>query len=232
MPLYAAGTLPLPAVSVARPKDTRPAPTDTADPEDEPPDMCRLLNTLWGRPYGDRQPERPVASWSRLTLPINSPPASRTCCTAGALDVGVYSYCAQAAVVGIPATSIVSFTENGTPKSGGSGFPAYLEASFSAAVRQAALDSRWIHTAEPCCSYSSMRSYTRLAMSGGVMRPFLYREMSSSIGGSPSWPRMGGVEGGVSDVKASVAAAKKSELLPTKPKSPSWPATMSSEVET
>src|SRR3569833_1720891 len=115
MPLYAAGTLPLPAVSVARPTDTRPAPTDTADPEDEPPDMCRLLNTLWGRPYGDRQPERPVASWSRLTLPINSPPASRTCCTAGALDVGVYSYCAQAAVVGIPATSIVSFTENGTP---------------------------------------------------------------------------------------------------------------------
>src|SRR3569833_2703390 len=41
MPLYAAGTLPLPAVSVARPKDTRPAPPDTADPEDAPPDMCR-----------------------------------------------------------------------------------------------------------------------------------------------------------------------------------------------
>ena len=59
MPLKAAGTRPLPAVSVPKPKDTRPAATDTAEPLDEPPEMCASLNTLWGVPYGDRHPESP-----------------------------------------------------------------------------------------------------------------------------------------------------------------------------
>jgi hypothetical protein len=39
MPLNAAGTRPDPAVSVAREKETRPAPTWTTEPEEDPPDI-------------------------------------------------------------------------------------------------------------------------------------------------------------------------------------------------
>ena len=49
-PLKAAGTRPLPAVSVANPKETNFAPTETTDPEEDPPEMCFSLKTLCGIP--------------------------------------------------------------------------------------------------------------------------------------------------------------------------------------
>ncbi|KAL1985665.1 hypothetical protein VTN96DRAFT_7532 [Rasamsonia emersonii] len=85
-PLNAAGIRPLPAVSVPKANDTKPAATATADPDDDPPAMWSLLYTHRGAPYGERQPERPVASWSMLSFPIYSAPASRSSCTANACD--------------------------------------------------------------------------------------------------------------------------------------------------
>jgi hypothetical protein len=47
---------------MARPKETRPAVTDTAAPDKEPPETCLELKTLHGIPYGERVPLRPVAN--------------------------------------------------------------------------------------------------------------------------------------------------------------------------
>ena len=69
-------------------------------------------------PYGERAPTRPVASWSRLTLPTKIPPASTRRCTTGADAAGTYAMSGHATVVGTPATSMLSFTANGIPKSG------------------------------------------------------------------------------------------------------------------
>src|SRR5579862_9883350 len=62
IPLKAAGTRPEPAVSVARENEQRPAATETALPEDDPPEIYSLLKTHDGAPYGDRTPTSPVAS--------------------------------------------------------------------------------------------------------------------------------------------------------------------------
>ena len=65
-----------------------------------------------------RVPASPVANWSRLVLPTSTAPASRSFCTAGAVLSGTYEKEEQAAVVGIPATSMLSFTAKGNPASG------------------------------------------------------------------------------------------------------------------
>ena len=114
----AAGTRPEPAVSVPRAISTIPAATATPDPDEDPPGTCAALNTLRGVPYGLRTPTRPVANWSRLVLPNSSAPASSRRCTDGAdraRDLGVSG---QPAVVGIPATSMLSFTATVRPHSG------------------------------------------------------------------------------------------------------------------
>ena len=58
----AAGTRPDPAVSVPSAKDTIPAATATAEPDDDPPGTRVGSNTLRGVPYGLRTPTRPVAN--------------------------------------------------------------------------------------------------------------------------------------------------------------------------
>src|SRR5258707_15593160 len=68
-PLNAAGTRPLPAVSVPSAKSTSPVATATALPELEPPETCRSENTERQAPYGERVPTRPVAYWSRFVFP-------------------------------------------------------------------------------------------------------------------------------------------------------------------
>lgn len=52
------------------------------------------------------------------TAPTAGPPASSSGCTARACWLGTYSKSRQAAVVGCCATSMLSFTANGTPHSG------------------------------------------------------------------------------------------------------------------
>jgi hypothetical protein len=51
-------------------------------------------------------------------LPITIAPASSSFCTTAALAGGSYAKSGQAAVVGKPRTSILSFTANGMPYNG------------------------------------------------------------------------------------------------------------------
>ena len=66
-------------------------------------------------PYGERVPTRPAANWSRLVLPSAIAPASTSACTTGDDAAGEYANSGQAAVVGCPATSMLSLTANGMP---------------------------------------------------------------------------------------------------------------------
>src|SRR5579871_5961918 len=115
MLLKAAGTRPEPAVSVPNAKLTRPADTATAEPELEPPGIKRASNGLRALPYADRTPTSPVANWSRFVFPIRIPPASRIFCTTVAVVVASYANAGQPAVVGRPATSMLSLTAKGIP---------------------------------------------------------------------------------------------------------------------
>src|SRR5690242_12974186 len=60
--LNAAGTRPEPAVSDPSASGTTPAPTNTAEPELEPPLTYSRLNTQPRLPYGLRVPTSPVAN--------------------------------------------------------------------------------------------------------------------------------------------------------------------------
>ena len=70
-------------------------------------------------PYGERTPTRPVANWSRLVLPTTTAPAStRRWHDRARGPVGAYAYAGQPAVVGTPATSMLSLTASVAPASG------------------------------------------------------------------------------------------------------------------
>ena len=115
IPFSAAGTRPEPAVSVPRANGTRPSATATAEPELDPPGTSVGSRTFGGVPYGERVPTRPVANWSRLVLPTTIAPAARSRATTSASTSGTYAAPGHAAVVGTPATSMLSLTTNGTP---------------------------------------------------------------------------------------------------------------------
>ena len=78
MPFSAAGTRPEPAVSVPSANAAMPRATATAEPEEEPPGTIAGSSALRGTGYGVRTPTRPVANWSRLVLPRQIAPASRS----------------------------------------------------------------------------------------------------------------------------------------------------------
>ncbi len=118
MLLKPAGTRPEPAVSVPSAKATSPRETTTAEPELDPPLIRSASKVLLGRPYGERAPTSPVANWSRLVLPRQTAPASISRATTAASRCGVKANAGHAAVVGRPATSMLSLTAKGTPKSG------------------------------------------------------------------------------------------------------------------
>ncbi len=187
--------------------------------------MRLSLKTLWVTPYGDRQPDRPVASWSRLALPMKMPPASRTCWTAGALDSAMKAYCGQAAVVVTPATSMVSLTEKGTPNREQERLPRVPFHELLGGLEALLRVSRWIQTAGSTDLYFSILSNTpphNLGRGGDAFPVVRYELVNwrQDVAG-----QNGGVAGGVSSVRAAVVAAKKSELFPTEPNSPSWPQT-------
>src|SRR4051794_8296048 len=131
-PLNAAGTRPLPAVSVPSARGTTPTATATALPELLPPLTCAAEETLAQAPYGERVPTSPVANWSMFVLPTGTAPASSSRRTAVAERAAGSVRAGQAAVVGIPATSMLSLTANGSPASGPSS--AGASAATSAAV--------------------------------------------------------------------------------------------------
>ena len=100
---------------------TTPAATATALPELDPPEIRSPPNTLSHAPYGERVPVRPVANWSRLVLPTRIAPASSSRRDAAArAGRACRRTPGRPAVVGSPATSMLSLTANGTPYSGGS----------------------------------------------------------------------------------------------------------------
>src|SRR4051794_9780420 len=134
-PLNAAGTRPLPAVSVPSASGTTPAATATALPELLPPLTWAAENTLLQAPYGERVPTRPVANWSMFVLPTSRAPASSSRRTTVADRAAGSVRAGQAAVVGIPATSMLSFTANGSPASGPSAAGASAAAPASSSSR-------------------------------------------------------------------------------------------------
>jgi hypothetical protein len=118
IPLSAAGTRPEPAVSVPSAMLTRLSATATADPELDPPEIRSGRHACRTGPCGLRVPTRPVANWSRFVLPTTIAPAPRSRATAVASASGRYPNAGQAAVVGKPATSMLSLTATSTPASG------------------------------------------------------------------------------------------------------------------
>ena len=114
-PFIAAGTRPEPAVSVPRANATVPDATATALPELDPPEIRSCPKTLSGMPKGERVPVSPVANWSRFVFPTTIAPASSSRRTQCASRSGCRVNAGQPAVVGRPATSMLSLTANGTP---------------------------------------------------------------------------------------------------------------------
>ena len=92
--------------------------TATAEPLDEPPLMRPGAAGLSQAPYGVRVPASPVANWSRFVLPTTVAPAAVRRSTTGALRSRSVAKAGQPAVVGRPATSMLSFTARRRPDSG------------------------------------------------------------------------------------------------------------------
>ena len=115
MLLNAAGTRPEPAVSLPSENGTSPRATTEAEPELDPPLTYSGLKLLATAPCGDRVPTSPVANWSKFVLPTTMAPAARKRATTGASHSATYEYAGHAAVVGQPATSMMSLTAKGTP---------------------------------------------------------------------------------------------------------------------
>src|SRR3984885_13511260 len=161
-PFSAAGTRPEPAVSVPRAKSTRPSATATADPALEPPEILAGSHALRTAPYGLRVPTRPVANWSRLVLPSTTAPAARSRTTAVASRAGRYSYEGAPAVVGSPATSMLSLTAATSPASG-SCSPAATTASIAAASARASAAGRSVIqiSGRPAASMAAYAAVTR-----------------------------------------------------------------------
>eukprot|EP00437_Effrenium_voratum_P054053 CAMPEP_0181516222 /NCGR_PEP_ID=MMETSP1110-20121109/64000_1 /TAXON_ID=174948 /ORGANISM="Symbiodinium sp., Strain CCMP421" /LENGTH=96 /DNA_ID=CAMNT_0023646307 /DNA_START=41 /DNA_END=331 /DNA_ORIENTATION=+ len=89
MLLSAAGTLPLPAVSVPKEKVTCPSATETPEPEEEPPEIMERSKEFWQAPYGDLTPTRPVAAQSMFVFPMTIAPLSCSFRTTAALSSAI-----------------------------------------------------------------------------------------------------------------------------------------------
>ena len=100
-----------------------------------------------------------------FVLPTSIAPASRSSRTTVAVSEGVYAKPGQPAVVGTPATSMLSFTANGIPYSGSDGS---ASSSLAALARSSSSQMREIHTG---ASTAPARAMTSRATSDGVRRP-------------------------------------------------------------
>jgi hypothetical protein len=104
---------------------TTPAPTATADPDDDPPGIRAGSNGLGGVPKCGFRPRPENASSVRFVLPMQTIPAAANRATTGASSAaaGASTRVIDAAVVGVPRTSKRSFQAMGTPSSGPSAAP-------------------------------------------------------------------------------------------------------------
>ncbi len=188
MPFRAAGTRPEPAVSVPRAKSTRPSATATADPALEPPEIFAGSHALRTAPYGLRVPTRPVANWSRLVLPITTAPALRSRATQVASRAGRYSYEGAPAVVGSPATSMLSLTAATRPASG-SCSPAATAASIAAASARASAAGRSViqTSGRPTASMEAYAAVTRATALTGRQRSSDRAVRRGRLGSARAW---------------------------------------------
>ena len=151
----------------------RPSATATADPELDPPEIRPASQAERTAPYGLRVPTRPVANWSRFVLPSTTAPAARSRATEVASRSGVYAYDGAAAVVGIPATSMLSLTAATSPASGRAA-PAAVWASISVASASASSRRRSViqTSGRPV---AAMAAYAARTRSTAVTRRLLLR---------------------------------------------------------
>ena len=120
-PQKAAGIRTEPAVSVPRDASTRPAATAAPLPPLEPPQMCSGFHGLSAGPKCGLVVEAPYANSWVLSFPAIVPPAARSRATQSASSSGTRWSTFDAAVVGMPATSMTSFTAITVPPSPGWG---------------------------------------------------------------------------------------------------------------
>ncbi len=113
-------------MSVPMAQGTTPAATATAEPDEDPPGTRAGSSGLRGVPWCALMPSPEKANSLRLVLPTQTRPAADSRATAGAscTAAGAPARTADAAVVGVPATSTMSFHATGTPSSGPAGAPA------------------------------------------------------------------------------------------------------------
>ena len=146
-----------PAVSDPSPATASPSATETAAPDDEPPGMRATTASagLRGVPWCGLMPTPEKANSVMLVLPTIAAPASRSRATAAASCTagGAPRRSTEPASVVRPATSYRSFTDTGSPASGGSGSP---RASRSSAARAAASASS-AKTAVKTCAAAARR---------------------------------------------------------------------------
>src|SRR5437867_13114730 len=141
------------------------APRAAAEPADEPPGV-------WAGFHGFRVGAGARYANSVVTvLPSTIAPAARMRATAAASALG--RVCAKGRappVVGIPATSKISFTPTGTPCSGPQSRPARASASRSRATARAPSASTWAH-ASSAPSRARIRARQASTSSTGLTAP-------------------------------------------------------------
>ena len=163
----AAGTRIDPAVSVPIATGTIPAATATAEPDDEPPGTRPGARGLGGVPKCGFVPSPENASSLRFVLPTQTIPAAASRATTGASAAagGASRRSADAAVVGVPATSSRSFHATGTPSSGPRRVPARWRPALAAASRRARSSVSRVNTAGAARARSSAASHSASASS-------------------------------------------------------------------
>ena len=109
-PQKAAGIRTEPAVSVPSAASTRPAATAAPLPPLEPPQMCSGFHGLSAGPKWGLVVEAPYANSWVLSFPAIVAPAARRRATHSASSAGTRCSTFDAAVVGMPATSMTSLT--------------------------------------------------------------------------------------------------------------------------
>ena len=162
-PLREQGQVIDPSVSVPTASGARPAASAAPDPEEEPPALRSSAHGLPVRPPTADQPdvdlgERMFAHSDRLVAARTIAPASRRRATSGASrTAGRPSRLVDPAQDGMPATSMLSLINTGTPKSGPDADSDRCRSASSMAVAETdRMDRNWM--LEPGSSTVRMRS--------------------------------------------------------------------------
>ena len=130
MPHMEAGLRTEPPVSVPSAAGTMPAASATPEPLDEPPGKWLPPQGLTAGGHGRSNDGPPMANSCVASLPIMMPPAALSRAVTGASAAATLSISTlECAVVGSPATSMMSFSAKGMPCNGPFQRPAVISLS-------------------------------------------------------------------------------------------------------